>query len=96
MLNRRKAVSQCARWPCVLLALKYYTELLDCARAAFKILTSGRSKWQKKPSIKFQLIPQRTRLAKLSKTLVTIVIKGVIKNAAGFILIELVECLAVF
>jgi hypothetical protein len=51
---------------------------------------------EKKISIKFSIVPERTRLAKVSKSLVAILIEGVIKNSFGFISIGLVKRLAVF
>jgi hypothetical protein len=45
---------------------------------------------------KVSIIPQRTRFAKLSKSLVAVIIEGVEKNAAGLISAGLVKRLAVF
>jgi hypothetical protein len=53
------------------------------------------SEWQKKTFIKFSIIPQQTRIAKLGKSLVASIVKGVIKTAAGVTSVGLIERLAV-
>jgi hypothetical protein len=46
--------------------------------------------------IKFSIIPQRTRPAKLTKSLVATIVEGLIENIAGFTSVGWIERLAVF
>ena len=56
-----------------------------------KIAANGRKKLDQ-----LSIIPQRIRLAKLSKSLVAAIVERVIENAADFTLLAVIEHLAVF
>ena len=45
--------------------------------------------------LKLSVAPQRIRLAKLGKSLVSVLVKAVKKDTAGFIMAGLIKCLAI-